>query len=144
MDYIKDILARVVESRGLIVVLIYLAFVIFGKVTRTKPDTRPTPGHGARPASRARGSGTPRPTPFDMGDLFGGAAAEPATSSRRARGSERDTRFGSAFDYGSDELFGKEEGTEWGKTKFGFDDDEWGTSFGEKKSSEPIIYTGDR
>jgi hypothetical protein len=50
---------------------------------------------------------------------------------------------GSLFrDHGNDR---KESGTQWGKTKYGFDESEWGShnqwggNFGEKKNSDPII-----
>lgn len=128
----EDLLDRISEYAtdlpiGLIIFLVAIAFSIFGRDGKEK-DAKERPQHTPKPAQGTQ----ERPEPYTF-----------ASDERRAR-EEREREevlvFG-GLEFGSSDSFFRddEEESQWGKTKYGFDDSEWGSAFGERKSSEPII-----
>lgn len=124
---------------GLIIFLIAILFSFFGRGENE-----------ARQQRQPQREGTPERAPADP---FGfGDEERPthtfASDERRAR-EERDQRereevlvFG-GMEFGRrGSLFDEDEDnreSQWGKTKYGFDESEWGSAFGDKKDSEPVI-----
>lgn len=148
---------------GLIIFLLAIAFSFFGgdrKKATDDPGRTPQQNEAPRPAMPAddpwtgRGDGQlssdmPKRRKEDRpaGDFTF------ASDERRAR-EERERRQGEVLvfgglDFGSRGSLFRDEGndrdSQWGKTKYGFDDSEWGSdaqwgsSFGDRKSSEPVI-----
>ena len=159
MEDLIDRLANFITDLpvGLIIFILAIAFSFFGgdkKKGTGNPDRVPRQNEAPRPAM-------PSDDPFgsrkqeSRPDVFSRRKEAPrsggytfASDERRAE-QERERRqeevlvFG-GLDFGSrgalfrdDEDDGRD--SQWGKTKYGFDDAEWGSTFGDKKSSEPVI-----
>jgi hypothetical protein len=132
---------------GLIIFLLAIAFSFFGggkKKPGQAPESAPRPAGDAQsmttssdPFGRRREAAT---TPRSSQHTF--ASDERRAREERERQHQEVMVFG-GLDFGSrGSLFddeGEDRDSQWGKTKYGFDDSEWGSTFGERKSSEPII-----
>ncbi len=140
---------------GLIIFFVALLFSFFNGDQKRMPrqDEAAQP---AMPADDRSGQWEER---READDLFGRPAEERraggytfASDERRAaeerERQEEDVLIFGGLDFGRQGSLFEDEGdreSQWGKTKYGFDDAEWnsesqwGTTFGEKKDSEPII-----
>jgi len=153
-----DWAVRALQGLGtLLPILIFLIFSLFGRGKDKKSRDQPLPSRRASP--QRQGEPQPQPTVSTPGFPLGpislptmsmtGEAPTPGAPSRQWGGAfdrddDRALRWGSAFDDGQG---GK---LKWGsvfdsqaeKTKWGFDDTEWGGGFGPKRDSEPTISVG--
>ena len=134
MDRIADLLADL--PIGLIIFIIAIALGMFGRDDKKKQEpsaprraTR-TPGQPAAPSifasddRRAREDRAMRQQQQEQREVitFGGLDFG---------------RPGSLFDERNDDVDNRD--SQWGKTKYGFDESEWGSAFGERKNPDPII-----
>jgi hypothetical protein len=132
VDQISDFLSDL--PIGLIIFGIAMLFGLFGRDDKKQEQRAPSQRRVQRPAS------PPEPSTF--------ASDDRRAREERERQQEEVLVFG-GLDFGSrGSLFRDEEGdrnSQWGKTKYGFDESEWGSdaqwgsSFGEKKNSDPVI-----
>lgn len=129
VDRITDLLADL--PIGLIIFIIAIVFGMFGKDDKKKTNA-PAPRQATVSEEPAA------PSIFASDDRR--AREERAMREQMAR--QETIEFG-GLDFGSsDSLFrgdGNERESQWGKTKYGFDESEWGSAFPDKKSSEPVI-----
>ncbi len=129
VDRITDILADL--PIGLIIFIIALVFGMFGRDDKKKANA-PAPRRATVPEEPAA------PSIFASDDRR--AREERAMREQMAR--QETIEFG-GLDFGSsDALFrgeGNERESQWGRTKYGFDESEWGSAFPDRKSSEPVI-----
>lgn len=125
--------------------LIFVGFMLFsflgGSDEKKEADSR------QRPARRIERQAQPVSTY---------ASDDRATEAAQRSRPTRPTQFGGAFDFGASSLFDQpaeeDRPSSFGsRTKFGFDETEWGTTFdkndeqygwGDKKSSDPVIEIG--
>lgn len=129
MNRITDILADL--PIGLIIFLIALLFGMFGKDDKKKMNA-PAPRREMIPEQPAP------PSTFASDERR--AREERAMREQMAR--EETIEFG-GLDFGSSDALFRDDGngrdSQWGKTKYGFDESEWGSAFPDRKSSEPVI-----
>ncbi len=130
VDRITDLLADL--PIGLIIFIIALVFGMFGRDDKKKANA-PAPRQAVRTPDMPAA-----PSTFASDDRR--AREERAMREQMAR--EEAIEFG-GLDFGSsDALFRDDEharASQWGKTKYGFDESEWGSAFPDTKNSEPII-----
>lgn len=152
---------------GLIIFVVALLFSFFGGDKKQPAGDKkqlPRQDEAPQPAMPAEGSYGWREERREADDMFGRPTeARPAggytfaSDERRARVEQERQReaedvlvFG-GLDFGRQGSLFEDEGdrdSQWGKTKYGFDesewnsDSQWGSSFGEKKDSKPVIYRG--
>lgn len=129
MDRIADFLTDL--PIGLIIFIIAIAFGMFGKDDKKQPNT-------PAPRQMTRQQQAPSvPSTFASDDRR--AREERAVREQQERGEAMTFggldfgRPGSLFDEAEDR------DSQWGKTKYGFDESEWGSSFGDRKNPDPII-----
>lgn len=131
MDQITDFLSDL--PIGLIIFIIALALGMFGRDDKKQPQEAPRQQQARQPEQPAA------PSIFASDDRR--AREERAQRQQEARGEVME--FGGLEFGSSDALFQDEKGdgydSQWGKTKYGFDESEWGSSFGDKKNPDPII-----
>jgi hypothetical protein len=132
---------------GLIIFLLAIAFSFFGgdkKKPGEEQQRTPRPAGGAQPNSPSddpfgrRREATP-PSRTSQHTFASDERRDREESERQ----QREVMVFGGLDFGSrGSLFENDDtdrDSQWGKTKYGFDDSEWGSTFGEKKNSEPII-----
>lgn len=130
MDRIADLLADL--PIGLIIFIIALAFGMFGRDDKKQQDPA-----APRRATRQPGQAT-APSIFASDDRR-------AREQRHAEEPREVITFGgldfgrpgSLFDDRSDDAGSRD--SQWGQTKYGFDESEWGSAFGDRKNQDPII-----
>lgn len=134
MDQITDFLADL--PIGLIIFIIAMAFGLFGRGDR-EPQGAPPPRQQAR-----RPEAPIPPSVFASDERR--AREERAMRQQQQQQGEVITfggmdfgRPGSLFDERDDDDDDRD--SQWGKTKYGFDESEWGSSFGDRKNPDPII-----
>lgn len=129
MDQVTDFLSEL--PIGLIIFIIALAFGMF---SRDDKKEQPAP-----PERRQAPPSEPMPP-----SVF--ASDDRRAREERAMRQRQEQEPGEVLVFGGMEfgrrgsLFEEDDReSQWGKTKYGFDESEWGSAFGEKKSSDPII-----
>jgi hypothetical protein len=153
-----DLLERIPELLsdlpiGFIIFAAAILFSFFGNDDKKKQadqkgrapsrNEAPRPVATADPYARERREQVERMEPAERpqgGHIF--ASDERRAREERERQQEEVLIFG-GLDFGSrGSMFRDEESdreSQWGKTKYGFDESEWGSTFGEKKNPDPII-----
>jgi hypothetical protein len=136
VDQISDFLSDL--PIGFIIFAIAMLFGLFGRDDKKQEQQAPAQRRTQSPAAPSA------PSTFASDDR---RKREEATA-RREREQQEVIVFG-GLDFGSrGSMFagdGNDRDSQWGKTKYGFDESEWGSanqwggSFGEKKDSEPVI-----
>lgn len=129
VDRITDFLTDL--PIGLIIFIIAIVFGMFGKDDKKRADI-PAP-------RREMASEQPAPPSTFASD-------DRRLREERAMRAEQERceviTFG-GLDFGSSDALFRQEQSErdarWGKTKYGFDASEWGSTFPDRKSSEPVI-----
>jgi hypothetical protein len=130
VDRIADLLADL--PIGLIIFIIALAFGMFGRDDKKKQAQ-------SSPRQATRQPGQPAaPSIFASDDRR-------AREQRRAEEQGEVITFGgldfgrpgSLFDERNDDVDNRD--SQWGQTKYGFDESEWGSAFGDRKNQDPII-----
>lgn len=119
-------------------VLIALTGFALSSLNRLKQRTggsRPAAPSTPSPSRQARSPTPAAPVPFPVGTPLFAPADEPEPAIPRPRqrssyGSRDKAVWGSVFDDPREE------------PKWGFDESEWGSSFGQKRTSEPTISRG--
>lgn len=143
----EDLIDRITEfasdlPTGLIIFLVAIAFSFFGRDNRQEAAEE-----------RQQRVPTPDQEPETVPSSHTFASDERREREERTRQEERARQevivFGGLEFGSSDSLFRDEEDREsqWGKTKYGFEEaewgsdweTEWGSAFSDRKSSEPII-----
>lgn len=125
---------------GLIDNLIWFVVIAAGfllsRRKQKQPAARPIPssGDGWSGGYRER-------TPIDPGTQPGFGSTFSTPEPERST-SDDPLAFGSLFDDSSEQRTEQRPGQRVEQTKWGFDETEWGSSFGPKKSSEPTITQG--
>jgi hypothetical protein len=133
VDQITDFLSDL--PIGLIIFIIAMAFGLFGRGDRQQQAAPP-------PRQQARRPEVPTPPSVFASDDRR-AREERALRERQQQGEVITFggmdfgRPGSLFEEGDDDDDDRD--SQWGKTKYGFDESEWGSSFGDRKNPDPII-----
>jgi hypothetical protein len=129
VDQIADFLSDL--PIGLIIFIIAIALGMFGKDDKKQQEP------AAPRQARSQSGQPPAPSIFASDDRR-------AREQRRAEEQGEVITFGgldfgrpgSLFDERSDE---DNRDAKWGQTKYGFDESEWGSAFGDRKNQDPII-----
>jgi hypothetical protein len=147
-DRIDDILkiATHLLPEAIWVLLALFGFVVsmLNKVKERGQGSQPQPSSPSRPRAQSQ---TARPSPYvpapasgpSYGTLYT-SVEEPRTSTERRRDAREDAQ----------PTYGSHDKAVWGSVfddpgeepKWGFDESEWGSSFGPKKNTEPTISHG--